>query len=406
MRNQVVLIFIAIVISTFIVAGCTQPQNAVKISQPTTALPVPVQTTAAHPSVTATGTPIVTVSITTSNTTTTVIPIATVTATPLPTTFDYSAYSSDSSLPTPAPAGVAAQVGSPGSSQLSSIGENGYNLQQANWEHIAVPTVVDINGESGNILVRGPLPLVFRNGPGNSLATAPYLNQSESRFAYDELNGFIRNGSSPAYFNDSQRDHLSAALQAFDLADYQLIDISLIYNVQHEKVLLDEEKQAFGGNFSTCTEPLKAGTIHGQKGYLIWSPLGTATTCMNISCANPVLYNNAIYNSTGQSCSLIGLIGHIDTLMNEQDPSGKKRLIYYHCLFGKDRTGAVTISYLLQGHPDMSYCQALQYAEYLGQTSPPPQYFNGATVPLPVAQNLVQAYCAAINGRNCSICTP
>jgi len=308
---------------------------------------------------------------------------------------------------TPASMGTVIQTGSTDLSPDGSNCYNRYNPQQANGEYLAVPTVVDINEENGNILIRGPLPLIIRNGPGNGSATAPCLNQSEWRFAYDELNGFIRNGSSPAYFNDSERDHLAVALRTFDLADYQLIDVSLLYgSQQREKTFLDEEKRAFSGNFSTCSEPLKAGMIHGQNGYLIWSPVATETTCVDSACENAFLYNNTIYNSTGQSCSLINLIGQLDTLMKEKDPSGKKRLIYYHCLIGRDRTGSVTISYLLQRHPEMSYCQVLKYAEYLGKTSPPPQYFDMASVPIPEAQSLAQAYCAAINGRNCSLCTP
>jgi len=81
-------------------------------------------------------------------------------------------------------------------------------------------------------------------------------------------------------------------------------------------------------------------------------------------------------------------------------------VIYCHCDGGKDRTGAVTISYLLRGHPDMSCCLALQYAEYLGQRSPPPQYYNGVAIPLPDAQALAWAYCTAIRGDNCTSCAP
>ncbi len=306
---------------------------------------------------------------------------------------------------TPVLMGNSIQPGSPDLSPDGTDCYNRYNLQQVNWEYIAVPTVVDLNGENGNIFVRGPLPLVVRNGPGNCSATGPCLNQSEWRFAYEELDSFIRNGSAPAYFNDSKRDHLSSALRTFNLTDYQLIDISLLYDKQQEGMYLDSEKRAFGGNFSTCSEPLKAGTIQGQKGYLIWSPLGMANFCENGTCLNTILYNDTVNNETGLSCSLTSLIRQIDTLMKEKDPSGKKRLIYYHCNGGRDRTGAVTISYLLRGNPEMSYCQALKYAEYLGQTSPPPQYFNGATVPLPSGQNMAHAYCTATNGHNCSLCT-
>jgi para-nitrobenzyl esterase len=98
-RNQVVLIFIAIVISAFLVAGCTQPQAAVQTPQPTTSVPIPVQTTIVKPSVTV---PVIAsqtnaANTTVTNTTATVKPSATVSTTPIPTTFDYSAYSSDSS---------------------------------------------------------------------------------------------------------------------------------------------------------------------------------------------------------------------------------------------------------------------------------------------------------------------
>jgi hypothetical protein len=307
---------------------------------------------------------------------------------------------------TPSPAGTVIPAGSTNLSRACSdpSPDSPFNLQQENREYIAVPTVVDINEENGNLLVRGPIPLILRNGPGNCPATSPYLNQSDWRFAYDELNGFMRNASGPAYFSDSERNHISGVLRTFDLADYQVIDVSLLWSGE-EQSYLDAEERAFGGNFSTCTGPLNPGTIHGQNGNMIWSPLGTANTCVNISCANPVLYTNTSYNNTGPSCSMINLIRQIDTLMKEKDPSGKKRLIYYHCTLGRDRTGAVTISYLLQRHPEMSYCQALQYAEDLGRTSPPPQYFNGGTIPLPEAQTLALAYCTAINGRNCSACT-
>jgi predicted lipoprotein with Yx(FWY)xxD motif len=54
MRNHLVFILIAIVVSTLLIAGCTQPQTGVQTPQPTTAIPTPtqatvVQTTAAVP---------------------------------------------------------------------------------------------------------------------------------------------------------------------------------------------------------------------------------------------------------------------------------------------------------------------------------------------------------------------
>ncbi len=53
-KNQVVFILIAIVVSTLLIAGCTQPQTGVQTTPPTTVIPTPtqtavVQTTAAVP---------------------------------------------------------------------------------------------------------------------------------------------------------------------------------------------------------------------------------------------------------------------------------------------------------------------------------------------------------------------
>jgi hypothetical protein len=305
----------------------------------------------------------------------------------------------------PAPAGTVVPSGNTDPSRTCPVPvqDSPYNLEQANGEYLAVPTVVDINVENGNLLMRGPLPLILRNGTGNCPATSPSLNQSEWRFAYDELNGFVRNASAPAYFSDAERNRLGTDFGAFDLADYEVIDVSLL-SAGGEMPDLGAEERAFGGNFSTCTGPLDAGTLHGRRGYMIWSPLAFPMTCMNASCASPLIYTNNSYPDFGPSCSLMNLVSQLETLLKEKSPSGKKRLIYYHCTLGRDRTGAVTMSYILNRYPEISYCHALQYAENLGGTTRPPQYYHRATTPLPQTQNLALAYCNAIRGGTCSTC--
>jgi hypothetical protein len=267
---------------------------------------------------------------------------------------------------------------------------NRFNLEPANLVQVAAPTIVDLNETTGNLLVRGPLPLVIRNGSGNNPATSPCMNHSEWRFAYEELDVIMQSRSSPAYFTDTQRVRLASALETFDLSDYELIVISLIDDGAVDIAYLTVEEREFGGNFSNCSEPLKAGTIRGQDGHLIWSPVGF---CASGDC-HDLLYTDGAY------CGYANLIDQIQTLVNEEALSGKKRLIYYHCVLGTDRTGGVTIGYLLRTNPDMTYCQALTYAQYLGKTSPPPQW-----TPNQASRNLAHAYCLAING-SCSVsCT-
>jgi para-nitrobenzyl esterase len=145
MQTQIVFIFIAIVISTFLIAGCTQQQTTVQVPvttvqtpQPTTAIPTtvpPVQTTVARPSVTVS---IVASPIPTPNITATIKPTVTATATVLPTTFNYEAYSSDSSGSTqqPDPTIVKTDIG-----YVSGTQKNGLR------EYLGIPFAAPPTGE-------------------------------------------------------------------------------------------------------------------------------------------------------------------------------------------------------------------------------------------------------------------
>jgi len=123
-------IFIAIVISAFLVAGCTQPQTPVQTPQPTTAISTPVKTAVVQPSVTVpvTAIPTTAAGITATNTTgvnnTVTLKTPSMVATTKPTTtVDYSSDSSDSSTTAPDPNVVKTDAG-----YISGLQENGLRV--------------------------------------------------------------------------------------------------------------------------------------------------------------------------------------------------------------------------------------------------------------------------------------
>ncbi|WAC05919.1 MAG: hypothetical protein OS112_04620 [Methanoregula sp.] len=267
---------------------------------------------------------------------------------------------------------------------------NRFNLQEENRVQLAAPTVVDISESNGNILVRGPTPLIIRNGKGNDPKASPCMNHSDWRFAYDELNAMIQNQKTfaPVYFTPGKKAALASGLQNFNLDEYHVIVISLLDHGDINPAYFAIEQRDFGGSYSSCSEPLTDGTLPGgQKGSLVWSTVGFCDGGNDDQC------QEILNTDTGATCSYAHLIDEIGTLMATGDPSGKKRLIYYHCVLGTDRTGGVTIGYLQKTMPPMSFADAVTYATHLGtENSMPPWPPNSAS------QALANAYCLKING--------
>lgn len=265
------------------------------------------------------------------------------------------------------------------------------------------PSIVDINPDNGNLLVRGALPLVIRDGSGNSCKNSPCMNYTDWHFAYDELNTILTSRSmtipyKPDYFNDSQNERLRRELSTFNLSDYELIVISLIDDKNADGPSLEAEIREFGGNFSNCSAGLIPGTIRGVQGYLIWSPVGFCDKGEKTQDCQDKLHNGTLVGGMTEYCSYFQLIDQISSLM--QGTSGKKRLIYYHCVLGKDRTGGITLGYLLKNYPDLSYCDALTYTRYMGKTSGPTNYDD----PNKGSLNLASAYCNATRGNCTTMC--
>jgi hypothetical protein len=240
------------------------------------------------------------------------------------------------------------------------------NLEQENHLRFAAPTVVDINEANGNLLVRGPLPLIIRDNAGTC------LKQNDWKFAYDNLNAMLKSqaGYHPGYMTeDAKIAKLSAQLQNFDIKDYQLIDISLLNNADPtERLFFNTETRAYGSSDSTCNHPLRVATINGQGGSLVHSMM-TQCNPTDIDC----LHNQVFLDGTtfpGNFCSLRNLTTQINTLMKETDPSNKKRLIYYHDALGINRASAVTMTYLMRRDLNMSIVDIQDYAQNLGDLEP------------------------------------
>jgi hypothetical protein len=265
-----------------------------------------------------------------------------------------------------------------------------YNLQESNRAQLAGPVVIDYAESTGNLLVRGPLPLIVRNGTGQA---GNCMNQADWHFAYDELNTMMQNKktTAPAYFSDSKKAALISDMQDFNLDDYRIIDISLLDHGDINSLEFGVLLREFGGVQSTCSAPLAGGTLHGQTGNLISSAFAFCPS-IDQHC------KDTIDSDVGETCSFSGRIDQLITLMNEKDPSGKKRLIYYHCVLGSDRTGSITIGYLQKTITSLSFIHAYKYAEYLGKES---QGGDAIWPPNPAARNAALAYCQKI-GADCT----
>jgi len=259
---------------------------------------------------------------------------------------------------------------------------NVYNLQEENRDNLAAPTVIDLNEANGNLLVRGPLPLIVRDGVGNS---GGCKNKADWQFAYDNLNVMLINVKdvSPVYFSPGKTAALRAQMKEFDLADYHVIVVSLL-NTADNANYVDIEKAAFGQKFSRCSAPVVEGTLRGQSANLIWSSVG--------ACSDDASCKNVLESDSDVLCSYNNLMDEINTLMAQKDPSGKKRLIYVHCTHGADRTGIVTMGYLMKDL-GLSYADALTYTNNMGQkTNDHPHNLVETYL------TMAKAYCTEIGG--------
>lgn len=251
--------------------------------------------------------------------------------------------------------------------------QNRFNLVPENKIQISVPTVVDIDVKTGNLLVRGQIPLVVRDATGNAGGCRMH---SDWNYSYNGLNALMQDkkGFVPAYFNTQNKNDekiaaINTAMANFNLDNYEVIDISLLNSNPdgNDMVEFASIRDAFGGVSSTCNATLVDTTFHGRNGNAVLSDFyfcNPKTGVNDPDCIRSMVMDNV----NPGSCSYSSRIDQIIALMAGKDQKpGTKRLIYYHCSQGSDRTGSVTMGYLQKTIPGISYVHALHYAQYLGQ---------------------------------------
>lgn len=247
--------------------------------------------------------------------------------------------------------------------------------------------VVDIS--DGNILVRGNLPLVTNNGKN------PCLPGQKHCFAYSELN-----------------TRMKEMIPDFDIEKYEIIDFSLIDN-QGTKDELTAEINALGMrglediDCGTHWPPYNGGCVWDPKktyasktdekkpGGFVWWPV--------YACNN----KDRPCNTTDTDIALnkfhfIDASLHLKTLLTT--PSEKKRLVYFHCMQGTDRTGALHIAYIMDNNPDITFEEAVRKATIGAKQGSNDQQLDPPLVPMCSYVGQAYRYCLEKNKSNPGRC--
>jgi len=313
--------------------------------------------------------------------------------------------------------------------------------------------IVDIDTGTGNLMVRGPLPLTVRRGLGKN---TPCLEQPDWSLAYDQMSDWIKNligqdGSCPSYFSADKCQKLKGlnnSQQPFKLSDYKLIVVTLLEDKGTNFNDLKTEMTAAGQNFPDDPgqrEALKRTLLGNQftdkngqllgSGSILWWPFAfwdctcsddvsffccstpssdscckgpyTATCCTGQSSdkctsmdpkknccwqtCDPLNVLHACPSGTSTGGDFAGLIDTLHSLLLTKDPD-KTRVIYFHCAQGVDRTGTAHLGYLLNNY---TFKDAWKYARLKVGSA-------GYKVPNCGSQRVGNAYCRYLQAMESS----
>jgi hypothetical protein len=256
--------------------------------------------------------------------------------------------------------------------------------------------VVDNDPVTGNILVRGNMPMI------NSV-NGQCIDADKLKIAYEELNQALK----------------SKVGGGFDLRNHTLIDITLIDN-QSDLDQFDPELRSFGGTpvdlcrEAQCADPCwppsmvckswtwgkfwgngQITTANGPApGNMVWWPL-TACDASDISqCDKGLLVEE---NNGVKGWNFSGLV---DSVLKEMKSADKgKKVIFFHCIQGCDRTGALAIGYRLKKAQQAGLPLTLREARDMGvkevNLTPNFGYYQ-----------LAAFYCQSLFGKDSPACKP
>jgi hypothetical protein len=96
--------------------------------------------------------------------------------------------------------------------------------------------------------------------------------------------------------------------------------------------------------------------------------------------------------------------GYLRELLTGNSGSGKKRFIYFHCMQGTDRTGALHVTYMLDNNPSMTFKKAVERATIGARQGSDDQQLTPELKPMCTYISLAHQYCLAQNSGNQARC--
>ncbi len=258
--------------------------------------------------------------------------------------------------------------------------------------------VVDVDKATGNVLVRGSIPLT-----GDTREAKSYQYEAIKVITKEKLKTL-----DPDFH--------------FEIADYDVIEFVLHDNATNA-IELNLEMNALGRSLDDIVngygrkwlpydndsdwepETIYTSTIAEKiLGGLVWWPM---FACPSKPCDNTIRKYDGLYTETEVALDKMHFIdasAYLRTLLTTADGSGKKRLIYFHCVTGTDRTGALHITYILDNNPDLSFREAIEKAKIGAMQGSDVQQLDPVLVPLCAYAGLAYRYCQEKNKDNLVRC--
>jgi uncharacterized protein YifN (PemK superfamily) len=258
--------------------------------------------------------------------------------------------------------------------------------------------VVDVDKATGNVLVRGSIPLT-----GDTREVKSYQYEAIKEIVKEKMKTLA-----PDFH--------------FEIADYDVIEFVLHDNATNA-IELNLEMNALGRSLDDIVngygrkwlpydndsdwepEAIYTSTLAEKiLGGLVWWPM---FACPSKPCDNTTKKYDGLYTETEVALDKMHFIGasaYLRTLLTTADGSGKKRLIYFHCVTGTDRTGALHITYILDNNPDLTFREAIGKAKIGAMQGSDVQQLDPVLVPLCTYVGLAYRYCQEKNNDNLARC--